>query len=169
LPEPSAPGGWIPDEKVRRRCAALARAGSLDGYDPRVGTGQADADGGGDRIRIQIRVEDETVREARFKAFGCSSSIAAASVVAEWLEGRSLAAALEIRSADIAAELDLPAARLASARLAERAARAAVADFREKQERERLEPAASTAGRRPPASERAVPETEASLRSPRRQ
>ncbi len=76
------------------------------------------------------------IREARFKAFGCPSSIAAASLVAEWLEGRSLSTALDIRSADIAAELELPASRLASARLAEEAARAAVADLRSKLERD---------------------------------
>jgi nitrogen fixation protein NifU and related proteins len=133
--DPSASGGKIPDEKVRRRCAELLRAGGFDADDPWVGTGQADAEGGGDRIRIQIRVpEGGMVREARFKAFGCPSSIAAASLVTEWLEGRSLSAALDIRSADIAAELELPTSRLASARLAERAARAAVADVRRKLE-----------------------------------
>lgn len=122
-------------DRVRDRCGHLRNAGSLDGADPRVGTGLAGAPGLGDVVRIQIRVGgDQVVEDARFKAFGCASTIAGASVAAEWARGRTLDETLRITNTAIARELDLPPSKVHCALVAEDALKAAVQDFLGKQE-----------------------------------
>jgi nitrogen fixation NifU-like protein len=107
--------------------------GSLDEDDPDVGTGTIGSPVCGDVMKLQIRVDrDEKIVEVKFKTFGCASAIASGSLATEWLKGRSLDEALEIRNANIAQELDLPPPKVHCSVLAEDAIRAAVEDLRNK-------------------------------------
>jgi|SRR5437867_7042575 len=94
--------------QVLSRCAALHRAGTLDPVDPEVSTGVAGSVAGGEFLRIQLRVRRGRIQEARFKAFGCSSSIASASLACEWAEGKTLQEAESIQEAELSAALELP-------------------------------------------------------------
>ena len=118
--------------KVVMRCAELSHAGSMDPSHPEVGTGTAGKSAEGEFVRIQLRVRRERIMEARFKAFGCSGSIASASLASEWAEGKTLEEAGSMRKADLAAALELPAARRHCAALAEEALQRAILDYREK-------------------------------------
>jgi iron-sulfur cluster assembly enzyme ISCU, mitochondrial len=110
--------------------------GSLDKSDPNVGTGLVGAPACGDVMKLQIRVDDEgNIQEAVFKTFGCGSAIASSSVATEWVKGRSLDGALEIRNADIARHLSLPPVKLHCSMLAQDAIAAAVADVKAKREK----------------------------------
>ena len=107
--------------------------GSLDENDPNVGTGTIGSPICGDVMKLQIRVDEhERIVEAKFKTFGCASAIASASLATEWLEGRSLDEALQIRNAHIAKDLDLPPPKIHCSVLAEGAIRSAVDDLRKK-------------------------------------
>jgi Fe-S cluster assembly scaffold IscU len=109
--------------------------GSLDKSDPNVGTGLVGAPACGDVMKLQIKVDDEgNIQEAVFKTFGCGSAIASSSVATEWVKGRSLEGALEIRNADIAKHLSLPPVKLHCSMLAQDAIAAAVADVKAKRE-----------------------------------
>ena len=120
------------NERVASRCAALRHAGSLDSTDPEVGTGTAGKAAEGDFVRIQLRLEQGRIREACFKAFGCSGTIACASLASEWAQGKSLEEAESIRNRDLGAALDLPAHRRRCSELAEEALHSAIRDYREK-------------------------------------
>jgi Fe-S cluster assembly scaffold IscU len=107
--------------------------GSLDKSDPDVGTGLVGAPACGDVMKLQIKVDaDGNIQEAVFKTFGCGSAIASSSVATEWVKGRSLDGALEIRNADIAKHLSLPPVKLHCSMLAQDAIAAAVADVKAK-------------------------------------
>lgn len=107
--------------------------GSLDKSDPNVGTGLVGAPACGDVMKLQIKVDtDGNIQEAVFKTFGCGSAIASSSVATEWVKGRSLDGALEIRNADIAKHLSLPPVKLHCSMLAQDAIAAAVADVKAK-------------------------------------
>lgn len=109
--------------------------GSLDEKDINVGTGMVGAPACGDVLRLQIKVNDKgTIEETKFKTYGCGSAIASSSLVTEWLKGRTLEEALEIKNADIAKELALPPAKIHCSIVAEEAIANAVADYRKKQE-----------------------------------
>lgn len=109
--------------------------GALDKEDPSVGTGMVGAPACGDVMRLQIKVdEDGVIEDARFKTYGCGSAIASSSLVTEWLKGRSLDEALEIKNTDIAEELALPPVKVHCSVLAEDAIKAAIADYQEKKE-----------------------------------
>ena len=82
--------------------------GSFDKDDPDVGTGLTGAPACGDVMKLQIKVIDGIITDARFKTYGCGSAIASSSLVTEWVKGRTLDQALEIRNMDIAEELALP-------------------------------------------------------------
>ena len=82
--------------------------GSFDKDDPDVGTGLTGAPSCGDVMKLQIKVIDGIITDARFKTYGCGSAIASSSLVTEWVKGRTLEQALEIRNMDIAEELALP-------------------------------------------------------------
>ncbi len=84
--------------------------GSFDKNDPSVGTGLVGAPACGDVLKLQIKVNDETgiIEDARFKTYGCGSAIASSSLVTEWVKGRTLDQALEIKNTEIAQELALP-------------------------------------------------------------
>lgn len=108
--------------------------GTLDSNDPNVGTGLVGSPACGDVMRLQIKVSDDgTIEAARFKTFGCGSAIAASSLATEWIQGRSLDAAAEVKNSAIAEELNLPPVKLHCSVLAEDAIRMAIADYRKKQ------------------------------------
>jgi len=107
--------------------------GSLDRQDPNVGTGIVGAPECGDVLKLQILVdENDNIIDAKFKTFGCGSAIASSSLATEWLKGRKLDDALEIKNTDIARELALPPVKIHCSVLAEDAIRAAVADLKRK-------------------------------------
>jgi len=119
-------------ETIASRCAALRNAGSLDPASPEVGTGAAGSSAAGDYVRIQLRVLRGKIHEARFKAFGCSGSIASASLASERAEGKTLEEAELIREPDLAAALGLPPQRRHCSALAEEALSNAIRDYRGK-------------------------------------
>ena len=108
--------------------------GTLDKASAEVGTGLVGAPECGDVMRLQIRVSPETqvIEEAKFKTFGCGSAIASSSLATEWIKGRSINEALEIKNSDIVKELALPPVKIHCSVLAEDAIRAAISDWREK-------------------------------------
>jgi nitrogen fixation NifU-like protein len=107
--------------------------GSLDRTDEDVGTGIVGAPACGDVMKLQIRVEDGIITDARFKTYGCGSAIASSSLVTEWVRGMRVEQALEIDNAQIAEELSLPPVKIHCSVLAEDAIKAAIRDWQEKQ------------------------------------
>ncbi|HSB08014.1 MAG TPA: Fe-S cluster assembly scaffold IscU [Blastocatellia bacterium] len=109
--------------------------GSLDKKDPNVGTGLVGAPECGDVMKLQIKINPETqvIEDARFKTFGCGSAIASSSLATEWLKGRSVNEALEIKNTAIVKELNLPPVKIHCSVLAEDAIKAAVRDYQQKQ------------------------------------
>ncbi|XP_035638643.1 iron-sulfur cluster assembly scaffold protein IscU-like [Oncorhynchus keta] len=109
--------------------------GSLDKTSKNVGTGLVGAPACGDVMKLQIQVDDQgKIVDARFKTFGCGSAIASSSLVTEWVKGKSINEALTIKNTDIAKELSLPPVKLHCSMLAEDAIRAALNDYRLKQQ-----------------------------------
>ena len=106
--------------------------GKLDSKDTTVGTGVVGAPACGDVMRLQIRVEDGIITDAKFKTYGCGSAIASSSLVTEWVKGKTLEQAGSIKNAEIAEELALPPVKIHCSILAEDAIKAAVADYRSK-------------------------------------
>ena len=107
--------------------------GSFDKNDPNVGTGMVGAPACGDVIKLQIKVSDGgKIEDAKFKTYGCGSAIASSSLVTEWLKGKTLDQASEIKNSAIAEELALPPVKIHCSVLAEDAIKAAVADLKEK-------------------------------------
>jgi len=107
--------------------------GSFDKNDPTVGTGMVGAPSCGDVMKLQIRVNDQgVIEDAKFKTYGCGSAIASSSLVTEWVKGKTLDQALEIKNSLIAEELALPPVKIHCSILAEDAIKAAVADYKEK-------------------------------------
>lgn len=111
--------------------------GKLDDDDANVGTGMVGAPACGDVMRLQIKVDDEgVIEDAKFKTYGCGSAIASSSLLTEWVKGRSLDQAKEIKNKDIADELGLPPVKIHCSVLAEDAIQAAIADVKAKREGE---------------------------------
>ena len=107
--------------------------GSLDKDDLSVGTGLVGAPACGDVMRLQIKVSDEgIIEDAKFKTYGCGSAIASSSLVTEWVKGRSLDDVLKIKNTDIVEHLSLPPVKIHCSVLAEDAIRAAIADYKQK-------------------------------------
>lgn len=107
--------------------------GTLDKEDPNVGTGLVGAPACGDVMRLQIRVDDDgVIEDAKFKTFGCGSAIASSSLVTEWVKGKSIAWAEELKNQAIVQELALPPVKVHCSVLAEDAIKAAVADWKKK-------------------------------------
>ena len=107
--------------------------GTLDKKALDVGTGLVGAPACGDVMRLQIKVEDGVIKEARFKTYGCGSAIAASSLATEWLKGMTLEEAKEVKNKDIASHLSLPPVKIHCSVLAEDAIKAAIEDYKEKQ------------------------------------
>ena len=106
--------------------------GSLDKNDSHVGTGMVGAPACGDVMKLQIRVEDGIIVDAKFKTYGCGSAIASSSLVTEWVKGKTLDEAGSIKNSEIAEELALPPVKIHCSILAEDAIKAAVNDYRNK-------------------------------------
>jgi len=107
--------------------------GKLDDKDLNVGTGMVGAPACGDVMRLQIKVDGKgIIEDAKFKTYGCGSAIASSSLLTEWVKGRSLEEATEIRNKDIADELGLPPVKIHCSVLAEDAIQAAIADVKQK-------------------------------------
>ncbi len=107
--------------------------GNLDKNAKNVGTGMVGAPACGDVMRLQIQVNDNgIIEDARFKTYGCGSAIASSSLVTEWLKGKSLDQAGEIKNNDIAQELALPPVKVHCSVLAEDAIKAAISDYKGK-------------------------------------
>lgn len=107
--------------------------GSLDKTAADVGTGLVGAPECGDVMKLQIRVEDEKIVDAKFKTFGCGSAIASSSLATEWVKGKTINEAFEIKNTEIVEELALPPVKIHCSVLAEDAIKAAIKDYRSKQ------------------------------------
>ena len=109
--------------------------GTFDKNYESVGTGMVGAPACGDVMRLQIKVNNEgIIEDAKFKTYGCGSAIASSSLITEWVKGKSLDDALAIKNSEIAEELELPPVKIHCSILAEDAVKAAVADYRKRQE-----------------------------------
>ena len=107
--------------------------GSFAKGDEQIGTGMVGAPACGDVMKLQIRVNDQgVIEDAKFKTYGCGSAIASSSLVTEWVKGKTLDQALEIKNSQIAQELSLPPVKIHCSILAEDAIKAAVKDYQEK-------------------------------------
>lgn len=108
--------------------------GSMDKDDSHVGTGMVGAPACGDVMRLQIKVSDDgVIEDAKFKTYGCGSAIASSSLLTEWVKGKSLEEAAQIKNTEIAHELELPPVKIHCSVLAEDAIKAAISDYKEKQ------------------------------------
>jgi nitrogen fixation NifU-like protein len=121
-------------EKVLDHYENPRNVGSFDKNDPNVGTGMVGAPACGDVMKLQIKV-DKTgmIEDAKFKTYGCGSAIASSSLVTEWLKGKTINEASEIKNTAIVEELALPPVKIHCSVLAEDAIKAAIADLKEKQ------------------------------------
>ena len=106
--------------------------GSFTKDDPSVGTGMVGAPACGDVMKLQIKVQDGIITDAKFKTYGCGSAIASSSLVTEWVKGRTLDEAASIKNSEIADELALPPVKIHCSILAEDAIKAAIANYKEK-------------------------------------
>ncbi len=107
--------------------------GSMDKNEAGVGTGLVGAPACGDVMKLQIKVEDGIIKDAKFKTFGCGSAIAASSLATEWIKGKSIDFAEGVKNTEIAEYLSLPPVKIHCSLLAEEAVKAAVADYKSKQ------------------------------------
>ena len=120
-------------EKVIDHYENPRNVGSFEKGDQSVGTGMVGAPACGDVIKLQSRGNDQgVIEDAKFKTYGCGSAIASSSLVTEWVKGKTLDQALEIKNSLIAEELALPPVKIHCSILAEDAIKAAVADYKEK-------------------------------------
>ncbi|HEC05161.1 MAG TPA: Fe-S cluster assembly scaffold IscU [Thiothrix sp.] len=121
-------------EKVVDHYENPRNVGSMDKDGSNVGTGMVGAPACGDVMRLQIQVSDEgVIEDAKFKTYGCGSAIASSSLLTEWVKGKTLDEASEIKNTDIAEELELPPVKVHCSVLAEDAIRSAIEDFKSKQ------------------------------------
>jgi Fe-S cluster assembly scaffold IscU len=122
--------------KVLEHYNSPRNVGSLDKAAANVGTGIVGAPECGDVMKLQIQVEGDRIVDAKFKTFGCGSAIASSSLATEWIKGKTLDEALEIKNTQIVQELSLPPVKIHCSVLAEDAIKSAVADFKAKQKQE---------------------------------
>lgn len=120
-------------EKVVDHYNNPRNVGSLPKEDPKVGTGIVGAPECGDVMKLQIKVENGVIVDAKFKTFGCGSAIASSSLATEWMKGKTLDEAQKIKNTDIVNELHLPPVKIHCSVLAEDAIKAALADYQRKQ------------------------------------
>jgi nitrogen fixation NifU-like protein len=122
-------------EKVIDHYEHPRNVGSLDKNSPDVGTGMVGAPECGDVMKLQVKVNPETgvIEDAKFKTFGCGSAIASSSLATEWLKGKTVDQALDIKNTDIVNELSLPPVKIHCSVLAEDAIKAAIGDYKKKQ------------------------------------
>jgi len=124
-------------EKVVDHYENPRNVGSFDREDRAVGTGMVGAPACGDVMKLQIRVNEQgIIEDARFKTYGCGSAIASSSLVTEWVKGKTLDQAMQIRNSQIADELALPPVKIHCSILAEDAIKAAIEDYRNKHDQQ---------------------------------
>jgi nitrogen fixation NifU-like protein len=116
-------------EKVLDHYENPRNVGKMDASDDSVGTGMVGAPACGDVMKLQIKVEDGIIIDAKFKTYGCGSAIASSSLVTEWVKGKTLEQAGAIKNAEIAEELALPPVKIHCSILAEDAIKAAIKDY----------------------------------------
>ena len=120
-------------EKVIDHYENPRNVGSLDKNDPQVATGMVGAPACGDVMKLQLKISDDgIIQDAKFKTYGCGSAIASSSLVTEWVKGKSIDEAGEIKNTAIAEELALPPVKIHCSILAEDAIKAAIEDYRSK-------------------------------------
>ena len=121
-------------DKVIDHFSNPRNVGSFAHDEDNVGTGLVGAPECGDVMKLQVKINPETeiIEDAKFKTFGCGSAIASSSLATEWLKGRTLDQALEIKNSDIVAELSLPPVKIHCSVLAEDAIKAAIADYKKR-------------------------------------
>ena len=120
-------------EKVLDHYENPRNVGTMEKDDPSVGTGMVGAPACGDVMRLQIKVSDDgVIEDARFKTYGCGSAIASSSLLTEWVKGKTLDEAGQIKNTELAEELALPPVKIHCSVLAEDAIKAAIEDFRSK-------------------------------------
>ena len=107
--------------------------GSFNSSDNNIGTGLVGAPECGDVMKLQIQVEDDKIVDAKFKTFGCGSAIAASSLATEWVKDKSIDEAMELSNVEIVEELSLPPVKIHCSVLAEDAIKAAISDYKSKQ------------------------------------
>ena len=120
-------------EKVIEHYENPRNVGKMDANDPTVGSGTVGAPACGDVMRLQIKVQDGIITDAKFKTYGCGSAIASSSLVTEWVKGKSIEEAGTITNSSIAEELALPPLTIHCSILAEDAIKPAIADYKTKQ------------------------------------
>ena len=126
-------------EKVLDHYENPRNVGSFEKSDTSVGTGMVGAPACGDVMKLQIKVGDNgVIEDARFKTYGCGSAIASSSLLTEWVKGKTLEEASEIKNSEIADELALPPVKVHCSVLAEDAIKAAISDFKQKNTREEV-------------------------------
>ncbi len=121
------------NEKVIDHYENPRNVGSMEKSDVHVGTGLVGAPACGDVMKLQIRVEDGVITDAKFKTFGCGSAIASSSLVTEWVKGKTLDEARTIKNTEVAQHLALPPVKIHCSVLAEDAIKAAIEDYQSKQ------------------------------------
>jgi len=120
-------------EKVIDHYENPRNVGSMDKNDPQVATGMVGAPACGDVMKLQLKITDEgIIEDAKFKTYGCGSAIASSSLVTEWVKGKSIEEAAEIKNTAIAEELALPPVKIHCSILAEDAIKAAIDDYQAK-------------------------------------
>ena len=120
-------------EKVLDHYNNPRNVGKMDMKDPNVGTGMVGAPACGDVMKLQIRIEDDIVTDAKFKTYGCGSAIASSSLLTEWVKGKTIHQVEEIKNTEIVEELNLPPVKIHCSVLAEDAIKTAVAYYITKQ------------------------------------
>ena len=120
-------------EKVIDHYENPRNVGSFNKSEEHIGTGMVGAPACGDVMKLQIKVVDGVITDAKFKTYGCGSAIASSSLVTEWVKGKTLDEAERIRNTQIAEELALPPVKIHCSILAEDAIKAAIKDYKEKQ------------------------------------
>ncbi len=121
-------------DKVIEHYENPRNVGSMDKGDDSVGTGIVGAPACGDVMKLQIKVEDGVITDAKFKTYGCGSAIASSSLVTEWVKGMKVEEAAEIQNSQIAEELSLPPVKIHCSVLAEDAIKAAIKDYQAKKD-----------------------------------
>ena len=119
-------------EKVLDHYENPRNVGSFNKSDSNVGTGMVGAPACGDVMKLQIKVDNDVITDAKFKTYGCGSAIASSSLVTELLKGKTLTEAQNIKNTDIVEELALPPVKIHCSVLAEDAIKAAITNFKEK-------------------------------------
>jgi len=106
--------------------------GSFDKKDATVGTGIVGAPECGDVMKLQLKISGDVIEDAKFKTFGCGSAIASSSLATEWVKGKTINEAFQIKNTEIVSELNLPPVKIHCSVLAEDAIKAAISDYRKK-------------------------------------